>query len=186
MRTLSAIMSKNGRNAAPEVLQLMANLIASTTAGSTLMVTCILERGNFGHGNWRTMEKHNDGVRTLTPQNNRATVIYSIATECQSERCTTQGNRARHRAAVTHETRITQEVSMQQTIQRWGNSQGIRIPRAVLEMAGMFIGDRVELIAASNEILVHKVVAASDIERTPRSVLRLFGRRDSSQLRARG
>lgn len=45
---------------------------------------------------------------------------------------------------------------MEQTIQRWGNSQGIRIPKPALEAAGLSVDDRVELAASSEGLLVRK------------------------------
>jgi antitoxin MazE len=41
-------------------------------------------------------------------------------------------------------------------IQKWGNSQGLRLPKHVLESAGMTVGDDVELLADKEEILIKK------------------------------
>ena len=46
---------------------------------------------------------------------------------------------------------------MQTAIQKWGNSQGIRIPKASLEALGMRENDLVELSRVDNNILISKV-----------------------------
>lgn len=46
---------------------------------------------------------------------------------------------------------------MQTAIQKWGNSQGIRIPKAFLEALGMKENDLVELSRVDNNILISKV-----------------------------
>jgi antitoxin MazE len=46
---------------------------------------------------------------------------------------------------------------MQATIQKWGNSQGIRIPKAFLDALGMRENDIVELSRVDNDIVVTKV-----------------------------
>jgi antitoxin MazE len=46
---------------------------------------------------------------------------------------------------------------MQATIQKWGNSQGIRIPKAFLDALGMMENDTVELSRVDNNIVVTKV-----------------------------
>lgn len=46
---------------------------------------------------------------------------------------------------------------MQTAIQKWGNSQGIRIPKAFLEALGMRENDLVELSRVDNNILISKV-----------------------------
>jgi antitoxin MazE len=46
---------------------------------------------------------------------------------------------------------------MQATIQKWGNSQGIRIPKAFLDALGMKENDAVELSRVDNNIMVKKV-----------------------------
>lgn len=45
---------------------------------------------------------------------------------------------------------------MYATIQRWGNSNGIRIPKALLESIGLFENDRVELTQSGNVITIKK------------------------------
>ena len=46
---------------------------------------------------------------------------------------------------------------MQVTIQKWGNSQGIRIPKAFLEALGMMENDLVELNRVDDNIVISKV-----------------------------
>ena len=46
---------------------------------------------------------------------------------------------------------------MQATIQKWGNSQGIRIPKAFLEALGMKENDPVELNRVDDNIVITKV-----------------------------
>lgn len=46
---------------------------------------------------------------------------------------------------------------MQATIQKWGNSQGIRIPKAFLEALGMVENDTVELNRVDDNIVITKV-----------------------------
>lgn len=49
---------------------------------------------------------------------------------------------------------------MYTTIQRWGNSQGLRIPKALLEALGLRENDRVELAQAADAITIKKAVTA--------------------------
>ena len=42
-------------------------------------------------------------------------------------------------------------------VQRWGNSQGLRLPKHVLESADISIGDNVEVIPQEGQILIKKV-----------------------------
>jgi antitoxin MazE len=46
---------------------------------------------------------------------------------------------------------------MQATIQKWGNSQGIRIPKAFLDALGMMENDTVELNRIDDNIVITKV-----------------------------
>ena len=41
-------------------------------------------------------------------------------------------------------------------IQKWENSQGLRLPKHVLETARMTVGDDVEILADEEEILIKK------------------------------
>lgn len=45
---------------------------------------------------------------------------------------------------------------MYATLQRWGNSQGIRIPKALLDALGLRENDRVELVQEKDSITVKK------------------------------
>jgi antitoxin MazE len=45
---------------------------------------------------------------------------------------------------------------MNAIIQRWGNSQGIRIPKSVLETALFKPNEEVDLIAEDNKIIIKK------------------------------
>jgi antitoxin MazE len=45
---------------------------------------------------------------------------------------------------------------MSAKIQKWGNSQGLRLPKHVLESARIRVGDDVELRADDEEILIRK------------------------------
>jgi antitoxin MazE len=42
-------------------------------------------------------------------------------------------------------------------VQRWGNSQGVRLPKAVLELAGIDVGDTVEVNVSDRQIIVTRV-----------------------------
>lgn len=48
---------------------------------------------------------------------------------------------------------------MYATIQRWGNSQGLRIPKALLDELGLRENDRVELIQSDDSIQIKKAAA---------------------------
>jgi len=50
-------------------------------------------------------------------------------------------------------------MTMYATIQRWGNSQGIRIPKALLEALNIRENDRVELAQTKDAITIKKVTA---------------------------
>ena len=41
-------------------------------------------------------------------------------------------------------------------IQKWGNSQGLRLPRHVLETARLDVGDDVEIVSDEKEIVIKK------------------------------
>ena len=45
---------------------------------------------------------------------------------------------------------------MKTRIQKWGNSQGLRIPKSVLEAAGIAIGQEIEIQSSSRHILLKK------------------------------
>ncbi|MGH9941166.1 MAG: AbrB/MazE/SpoVT family DNA-binding domain-containing protein [Pyrinomonadaceae bacterium] len=42
-------------------------------------------------------------------------------------------------------------------VQKWGNSQGLRLPKQVLELANIAVGDDVEVIVGEQQIIVKKV-----------------------------
>ena len=46
---------------------------------------------------------------------------------------------------------------MQTTVQKWGNSQGIRIPKGFLEAVGLAENDTVELFRQNNDIIIKKI-----------------------------
>ncbi len=48
-------------------------------------------------------------------------------------------------------------IFMQTTIQKWGNSQGIRIPKAFLDALGMMENDIVELNRVDDNLVITKV-----------------------------
>jgi antitoxin MazE len=43
---------------------------------------------------------------------------------------------------------------MRTTIQKWGNSQGLRIPKTLLEEAGVGIGEAVEIVVLEGKIII--------------------------------
>ena len=45
---------------------------------------------------------------------------------------------------------------MQTTIVKWGNSQGIRLHRSLLEMVNLAYNDKVEVIAEFDKIIIKK------------------------------
>ena len=45
---------------------------------------------------------------------------------------------------------------MTTTIQKWGNSQGIRLPKTILEIMSLQENDRVEIIVDDNSIVIKK------------------------------
>ena len=45
---------------------------------------------------------------------------------------------------------------MYATIQKWGNSQGLRLPKALLEDMGLSENDRVEITQSSDGIVIRK------------------------------
>lgn len=46
---------------------------------------------------------------------------------------------------------------MYATIQKWGNSQGLRIPKPILEALGIRENDRVELVPSGDTLTIKKV-----------------------------
>ena len=45
---------------------------------------------------------------------------------------------------------------MQGNIQKWGNSQGIRLPKGALQAAGLKENDAVEIVASEAQIVIRK------------------------------
>lgn len=45
-------------------------------------------------------------------------------------------------------------------IQKWGNSQGLRLPKQALDLAGIAIGDAVEIEVSDHQIVIKKAVRA--------------------------
>ena len=43
-------------------------------------------------------------------------------------------------------------------VQKWGNSQGLRLAKHILESASIAIGDDVEVIVGEEQIIIKKVV----------------------------
>jgi len=52
---------------------------------------------------------------------------------------------------------------MTATIQKWGNSNGIRIPKAILEDTLIKLNDEVDIIAEDNKIIIKKVKSRKHI-----------------------
>jgi antitoxin MazE len=46
-------------------------------------------------------------------------------------------------------------------VQKWGNSQGLRLARNVLDLADIAVGDEVEIIVGEHEIVLRKVRAST-------------------------
>lgn len=42
-------------------------------------------------------------------------------------------------------------------IQKWGNSQGIRLPKILLDQVGLKEDEKIELIAHKNQIIIKKI-----------------------------
>jgi antitoxin MazE len=45
---------------------------------------------------------------------------------------------------------------MQSTIQKWGNSQAVRLPKAMLEIARLAENERVQILAEPDKIIIKK------------------------------
>ena len=59
-------------------------------------------------------------------------------------------------------------------VQRWGNSQGLRLPKHVLEIADISVGDNVEVIPEEGQITIKKIAKrkfdlAEMVSRMPRN-----------------
>jgi antitoxin MazE len=42
-------------------------------------------------------------------------------------------------------------------VQKWGNSQGLRLPKHILESADISVGDDVEIIPQERQIIIKKI-----------------------------
>ena len=49
------------------------------------------------------------------------------------------------------------EVTSQSTVKPWGNSQGIRLSKSVLEEAGIQVNDTIQIEVRENTIILKKV-----------------------------
>jgi antitoxin MazE len=52
---------------------------------------------------------------------------------------------------------------MNATIQKWGNSQGIRLPKIILDQLGFYENDKVEITTNENSIILKKVSTSKHI-----------------------
>ena len=55
---------------------------------------------------------------------------------------------------------------MYATIQKWGNSQGLRIPKALLDAVGLRENDRVELIQGEDSIQIKRAAFDPNLSQT--------------------
>ena len=46
---------------------------------------------------------------------------------------------------------------MQATIQKWGNSQGIRFNKEILEQSNLSVGEKVKIIARKGQVIIKPV-----------------------------
>ena len=49
---------------------------------------------------------------------------------------------------------------MTSRVQKWGNSQGLRLPKQVLDLAHIAIGEPVEILVSDRQILIKKAPKA--------------------------
>ena len=72
---------------------------------------------------------------------------------------------------------------MQTTIQKWGNSHGIRIPKAFLEAVGMSENDRVEIERVEDSIVIKKAVVQNDVNHqvTLREIFAEYGSQQKTE-----
>jgi antitoxin MazE len=45
---------------------------------------------------------------------------------------------------------------MSTRLQKWGNSQGLRLSKQVLELADLAVGDEVEIVVGDSQLLIRK------------------------------
>lgn len=48
-------------------------------------------------------------------------------------------------------------------VQKWGNSQGLRLPKHVLESSDIAVGDQVEITAQADQIVIKKARRKFDL-----------------------
>ncbi|HTQ99922.1 MAG TPA: AbrB/MazE/SpoVT family DNA-binding domain-containing protein [Candidatus Acidoferrum sp.] len=48
-------------------------------------------------------------------------------------------------------------------VQKWGNSQGLRLPKHVLETSAIAVGDQVEVTAEADQIVIKKTKRKFDL-----------------------
>ena len=53
---------------------------------------------------------------------------------------------------------------MQAVVQKWGNSQGIRLPKKILKDLGIDINDKIEISLNDGEIILRKVKKYIDLD----------------------
>jgi len=46
------------------------------------------------------------------------------------------------------------EIDMRATIQKWGNSQGVRINKEILEQSRLSVGEKVEVVAGEGHVII--------------------------------
>ena len=49
-------------------------------------------------------------------------------------------------------------------VQKWGNSQGIRLPKKILKDLGIYINDKIEISLNDGEIILRKVKKYIDLD----------------------
>lgn len=49
------------------------------------------------------------------------------------------------------------------TINKWGNGQGIRLPKAILELLGINVNDSVEIEIEDNKIIISKISTSKEL-----------------------
>ena len=67
---------------------------------------------------------------------------------------------------------------MKAQVVKWGNSQGLRLPKVILDAVGISTSDIVEIVVEQDEIVIRKAVE-SDINKT--TAERFQGYNDDSQ-----
>lgn len=49
---------------------------------------------------------------------------------------------------------------MMATIQKWGNSQGVRINKEILEQSRLAVGEKVEIVAGEGQVIIRPAPSA--------------------------